>query len=98
MLGFLLFYVLVLNFYAFAPYAQELYSVLDYKFKKLIGRNDFYFQLRRIITRYRRIGYNFNVMQQSACLVFNPIIADKYAAFFNCIPVGRASDSMMIPT
>ena len=31
-------------------------------------------------------------MRQSACLVFN------YAAFFNCTPVGRASDSMMAPT
>ena len=47
---------------------------------------------------YRRIGYNLNVMRQSACLVFNPITVDNYAAFFNCTPVGRASDSMMAPT
>ena len=52
----------------------------------------------KIITRYRRIGYNLNVMRQSACLVFNPIMVDNYAAFFNCTPVGRASDSMMAPT
>ena len=51
-----------------------------------------------IITRYRRIDYNLNVMRQSACLVFNPIMVDNYAAFFNCTPVGRASDSMMAPT
>ena len=38
------------------------------------------------------------VMRQSACLVFNPITVDNYAAFFNCTPVGRASDSMMAPT
>ena len=31
-------------------------------------------------------------MRQSACLVFNPITVDNYAAFFNCTPVGRASD------
>ena len=31
-------------------------------------------------------------------LVFNPITVDNYAAFFNCTPVGRASDSMMAPT
>ena len=42
-----------------------------------------------------RIGYNLNVMRQSACLVFNPIMVDNYAALFNCTPVGRASDSMM---
>ena len=70
----------------------EFYGDLVYKFKKLIGINDFSFQFRKIITRYRRIGYNLNVMRQSACLVFNPIMVDNYAAFFNCTPVGRASD------
>ena len=35
---------------------------------------------------------------ESACLVFNPIMVDNYAAFFNCTPVGRTSDSMMAPT
>ena len=67
-----------------------------YKFKKLKGINDFSFQFTRF--SYRRIGYNLNVMRQSACLVFNPIMVDDYAAFFNCTPVGRASDSMMAPT
>ena len=54
----------------------------------------FSFQFRKIITRYKRIGYNLKVMRQSACLVFNPIMVDN----FNCTPVGRASDSMMAPT
>ena len=76
----------------------EFYGDLVYKFKKLIGINDFSFQFRKIITRYRRIGYNLNVMRQSACLVFNPIMVDNYASFFNCTPVGRASDSMMAST
>ena len=76
----------------------EFYGDLIYKFKKLIGSNDFSFQFRKIITRYRRIGYNLNVMRHSACLVFNPITVDNYAAFFNCTPMGRASDSMMAPT
>ena len=44
----------------------EFYGDLVYKFKKLIGINDFSFQFRKIITRYRRIGYNLNVMRQSA--------------------------------
>ena len=34
----------------------EFYGDLVYKFKKLIGSNDFSFQFRKIITRYRRIG------------------------------------------
>ena len=40
----------------------EFYGDLVYKFKKIIGRNDFSFQFRKIITRYRHIGYNLNVM------------------------------------
>ena len=66
----------------------EFYGDLVYKFKKLIGMNEFSFQFRKIITRYRRIGYNLNVMRQSACLVFNPTTVDNYAAFFNCTTDG----------
>ena len=58
----------------------------------------FLFKSEKNITRYRRIGHNLNVMRQSACLDFNPIMVDNYAAFFNCTPVGRASDSMMAST
>ena len=56
---------------------------------------DFSDQFRKIIMRYKRIGYNLNVMRQSACLVINQITVDSYAALFNCTPVDRASDSMM---
>ena len=76
----------------------EFYCDVVYKFKKLKRKNDFSLQFRKIITRYRRIGYNMNVMRQSACLVFNPIMVDNYAAFFNCTPVGRSSYSMMAST
>ena len=51
----------------------EIYGDLVYKLKKLIGRGDFSFQYRKSITRYRRKGYNLNVMRQLACLVYNPI-------------------------
>ena len=76
----------------------EFYGDLVYKFKKLIGINDFSFQFRKIITRYRRIGYGLNVMRRSACLVFGPVVVGGCAAFFGCAPVGRASDSMMAQT
>ena len=36
-------------------------------------------------------------MQQSACLVINPIKVDGYATLFNCTPVDGESDSMMPP-
>ena len=52
---------------------------------------DFSNQFRKIIMRYKRIGYNLNAMRQSACLVINPITVDDYAALLNCTPVDRAS-------
>ena len=33
---------------------------LVYKFKKIVGRADFSDQFRKIIVRYKRIGYNIN--------------------------------------
>ena len=33
-----------------------------YKFKKIRGMTDFSDQFRKIIMRYKRIGYNLNVM------------------------------------
>ena len=77
---------------------RSTYKGLVYKFKKIRGMTDFSDQFRKIIMRYKRIGYNLNVMRQSACLVINPITVDGYAALFNCTPVDRASDSMMAPT
>ena len=47
---------------------------------------------------HKTLQTNVNVMRQSACLVFKPIMVDNYAVFFNCTPVGRASDSMVGPT
>ena len=55
-------------------------------------------QYRKVTMLYKRIGYNINVMRQSACLVINPITVDSFASVFNCSPAGRASDSMKGPT
>ena len=75
----------------------EFYGDLVYKFKTIVGRADFD-QFRKIIVRYKRIGYNINIMRQSACLVFNPITVNNFASLFNCTPVGQASDSLMAST
>ena len=71
---------------------------LVYQFKEIVGRADFSDQFRKIIVRYKRIGYNINIMQQSACLVFNPVTVNKFTSLLSCTPVGRESDSMMCPT
>ena len=76
----------------------EFYGDLVYKFKTISGMTDFSDQLRKIIMRYKHIGYNLNVMQQPVCLVINPITVDSDTALFNCTPMDRASDSMMTST
>ena len=62
----------------------EFYGDFVCKLKKIGGMTDFSDQFRKIILRYKRIGYNLNVMGQSACLVINPITVDGFAALFNC--------------
>ena len=74
----------------------EFYGDLVYKLRKNVSRADFSDQFRKVIMRYKRIRCNINVMRQSACLVINPITVDSFASLFNCMPVGRASDSMML--
>ena len=63
-----------------------------------MGRTDFSDQFRIIIIRHKRISYDIYVMPHSACLVINQLTADYFAALFNCMPVNRASASMMAPT
>ena len=60
-----------------------------------MGRTDFSDIFQKIIIRHKRIGYDLNVMRQSACLVINPITVDNFAAHFNCTLLNRASDSMI---
>ena len=76
----------------------DFYGDLVYKLKKIVGSNNFSAQFIKIISHYKKIGYNFNVLQQTACLVVNPITVGNFAFLFNCTLVGRTSDSMMVPT
>ena len=70
----------------------EFYGDLVYKFRKIIGKNDFPYHFKKIIVRYKKIGYNIDVLRQTACLVVNPIKVNIFAYLFNCTTVGRASD------
>ena len=69
-----------------------------YKLKKIVDSNNYSAQFIKIIFHYKKIGYNINVLQQTACLVVNPITFGNFAFLFNCTPVGPTSDSMIIPT
>ena len=48
------------------------YGDLVYKFKRIVGKPNFGDQFKKIVKRYIRVGYNLDVMRQSACLVLNP--------------------------
>ena len=72
----------------------DFYGDLVYKLKKIVGANNFSAQFIKTISHYKKIGYN-NVLQQTACLMVNPITVDNFAFLFNCMPVGRTSDSRL---
>ena len=70
------------------------YGDLVYKFKRIVGKPNFSDQFKKIVKRYIRVGYNLDIMPQSACLVLNSITVYSYGFLFNCTTVGQASDSM----
>ena len=70
----------------------EFYGDLVYKFRKIIDKNDFPYHFKKIIVRYKKIGYNINVMRQTACSVVNQIKVNSFAYLFNCTTVGGTSD------
>ena len=76
----------------------DFYGDLVYKLKKIVGSNNFSAQIIKVSSRYKKIGYNINVLQQTACLLVNHITVGNYAFLLNCTPVGRTSDSMTVPT
>ena len=74
------------------------YGDLLYKLKKIIGSFNFSAHFIKIISHYKKIGYNINVLQQTACLVVNPITVGNFGFLLNCTPVGWTSDSLTVPT
>ena len=62
--------------------------------EKNIGKNDFSYYFKKIIIRFKKIGYNIDVLRQTACLVVYPIEVNSFANLFNCATVGRASEEL----
>ena len=65
----------------------EFYGDWMYKFRIIIGKNDFPYHFKKTFVRYKKIGYNINVMRQTAYLVVNPIKVNSFAYIFNCTTV-----------
>ena len=70
------------------------YGDLVYKFERIVEKPNFSDQFKKISKRYIKVGYNLDVMWQSACLVLNPITVYSYGFLFKWTTVGQASDSM----
>ena len=47
---------------------------LVYMLKKIVGSKKFSVQFIKIISHYKKIGCNINVLQQTACLFVNPFM------------------------
>ena len=68
-----------------------------YKFRKIIGKHDFPYHLKKISVRYNMIGHNIDVLRQTTCLVVNPIKVNSFAYLFNCTTVGfRLNDGTIL--
>ena len=39
---------------------------------------------KKMFVNYKRVGYNKNVLKQSACLMVNPIRVGNFGFLFNC--------------
>ena len=76
----------------------EFYGDLVYKLKKIVGSNNFSAQFINIVSHYKKIGYNINVLQQTAYLVVNQIRVGIFAFLFNYTPVDRTLDPITVPT
>ena len=46
----------------------EFYSDLVYKFRKIIGKNDFPYHSKKMIVLYKKIDCNIDVLRQTACI------------------------------
>ena len=58
------------------------------------GNPNFSDLYKRIVNRFSRAGYSLDIMRQTACLVFKPIMVEDYASLFSCTAVVQASDSI----
>ena len=74
------------------------YGDLVYKFTRNVGKPNFSDQFKKIVKRYIMVGYNVDIMRQSACLVLDPITVYSHGVLFNCTTVGQASDSLTAHT
>ena len=70
-------------------FEPEFYGDLVYKLRKKEDKYDFSYHFKKIIVRFKKIGYNIDVLRQTACLVVNLIKVYNFANLFDCMTAGR---------
>ena len=50
--------------------------------EKIIGKNDFPYHFKKIIVRYKTLGYNIDVLRQTASVILNPSRVNSSAYLF----------------
>ena len=70
------------------------YGDTVYKFKRIVGKPNFSDQFKKIVKKLYKGWFNLDIMQQSACLVLNPITVYSYGFRFNCTMFGQALNSL----
>ena len=70
----------------------EFYGDLVYKFRKIIGKSDFSYHLKRIVVRYKKTSSNIDVLRQTVCMVVYPVEVNNFAYLLDCTMIGRDSD------
>ena len=56
----------------------EFYGNLVYKFKKIIGNPNFSDLFERIVNRFKKVRSNLDIMRQTLCIVFIPIMVESW--------------------
>ena len=75
--------------------APVFYSDLFHKFKRIAGKPSLSDHFKKILKRYKTVGYNMDIMRQSECLLVYPIKNFSNGFLLNCMAVGQASGSMI---
>ena len=74
--------------------SQCISAPVFYSDLRIAGKPSLSDQFKKILKRYKTVGYNMVIMRQSECLLVYPIKNFSNGFLLNCMAVGQASVSM----
>ena len=76
--------------------SKHLFTMRNFSLCKIGVWVSGYGEVKHDIPHYKKIGYNINVLQQTTCLVVNPITVCYFTFLFNCTSAGQTSDFTVV--